>query len=83
MRWASIARIRCYSRSVNLTIGLDRETDGRWIADIPELNILLYGFSKEDAIHRAEEAAREIIADRILRGTLSPEAANPVFAVSV
>jgi len=47
---------------VNLTIELDRETDGGWIADIPELNILLYGFSKEDAIHRAEKAAREIIA---------------------
>jgi hypothetical protein len=31
---------------VNLTIELDREVDGRWIADIPELNILLYGNSK-------------------------------------
>jgi predicted RNase H-like HicB family nuclease len=68
---------------VNLTIELDREVDGRWIADIPELNILLYGSSKEDAIQRAEEAAREIIADRIQHGTLSSEAANPVFAVSV
>jgi len=68
---------------VNLTIELDREVDGRWIADIPELNVLLYGSSREDAIRRAEETAREIIADRIGRGTLSPEAANPVFAVSV
>jgi predicted RNase H-like HicB family nuclease len=68
---------------VNLTIELDRETDGRWIADIPELNILLYGFSKEDAIHRAEEAAREIIADRILRGTFSPEAVSSVLAISI
>lgn len=68
---------------MNLRIELDREADGHWIADVPELNILLYGSSREDAIHRAEDAAREIIADRILRGTLSPEAANPVFAVSV
>jgi predicted RNase H-like HicB family nuclease len=83
MRWPSAVRTRCYPRSVNLTIELDREVDGRWIADIPELNILLYGTSKEDAIQRAEDAAREIIADRIRRGSLSPETAKPVFAVSV
>jgi predicted RNase H-like HicB family nuclease len=68
---------------MNLTIELDREADGRWIADIPDLNVLLYGTSKEDAIRRAEDAAREIIADRIRRGVLPSEAANPVFAVSV
>jgi predicted RNase H-like HicB family nuclease len=68
---------------MNLTIEIDRELDGRWIAEVPELNVLLYGTSKENAIHEAEDAAREIIADRIQRGTLPAEAANPVFAVSV
>ena len=68
---------------MNLTIELDLEADGRWIADIPELNILLYGSSKEDAVQRAEQAAKEIVADRIQRGTLSVEAADLVFAVSV
>jgi len=63
---------------VNLTIELDREVDGRWIADIPELNILLYGSSKEDAIRRAEEAAREIIAHRILRGDLTLESQRAI-----
>jgi predicted RNase H-like HicB family nuclease len=55
---------------MNLTIELDREVDGRWIAGIPELNILLYGSSRQDAIQRAEETARQIIDDRIQRGTL-------------
>jgi predicted RNase H-like HicB family nuclease len=63
---------------VNLTIELDREVDGRWIADIPELNILLYGGSKEDAIQRAEDAAREIIADRIQRGNSTRESQRPI-----
>ena len=67
---------------MNLTIELDREVDGRWIADIPELNILLYGASREDAVQRAEAAAREIIADRIARGELPQEAADAVFAVA-
>ena len=27
---------------MKLTIELDREVDGRWIAEVPELNVLLY-----------------------------------------
>ncbi|MFN0170313.1 MAG: type II toxin-antitoxin system HicB family antitoxin [Bryobacteraceae bacterium] len=50
---------------MKLTIELDRETDGRWIAEVAELNILLYGESKQDAIERAQSAVREIVLDRI------------------
>jgi hypothetical protein len=46
---------------MKLTIELDRETDGRWIAEIPELNVLLYGDSKQDTIQRAKSAAREVV----------------------
>ena len=67
---------------MRFTIELEREDDGRWIADIPELNVLLYGETKEDAVQKAETAAREIIADRIAHGELPGEAANPVFAVA-
>jgi hypothetical protein len=45
---------------MRLTIELDR-VDGRWIAEVPELNILLYEESRPDAIQRAESAAREIL----------------------
>jgi predicted RNase H-like HicB family nuclease len=55
---------------MNLTIEIDREVDGRWIAEVPELNVLLYGKSREDAIRQAENAAREMIADRIRRSSL-------------
>ena len=67
---------------MTLTVELDRETDGRWIADIPQLNILLYGDSREDAVQEAEAAARELIADRIERGELPPSAADVAFAVA-
>jgi len=67
---------------VRLTIELEREADGRWIADVPDLNILVYGDTKQAAIQAAEDAAREIVADRIARGTLPAEAANPSFAVA-
>ena len=67
---------------MKLTIKLDREVDGRWIAEVPELNVLLYGDSKPDAIQRAQSAAREIVLDRIAQGELPPDSANAIFDVA-
>lgn len=67
---------------MKLTIELDREVDGRWIAEVPELNILLYGDSRQDAIRRAQSAAHEIVLDRISHGEMPPESANAVFDVA-
>jgi hypothetical protein len=64
---------------MRLTIELDREVDGRWIAEVPELNVVLYGESKPDAIHRAQLAAREIVLDRIAHGELSADSADAIF----
>jgi len=65
-----------------LTIELDREVDGRWIAEVPEVNVLLYGATKQDAIQRAQSAAQEIVLDRIAHGELPPDTANTVFDVA-
>ena len=67
---------------MHLTIELDREADGRWIADVPELNILLYGETREAAIEAAKQASREIIADKVSSGQLPPEAVHADFAVA-
>jgi predicted RNase H-like HicB family nuclease len=67
---------------MKLMIELDREVDGRWIAEVPALNVLLYGESKQDAIQRAQSAAREIVLDRIVHGELPPDSANAVFDVA-
>jgi predicted RNase H-like HicB family nuclease len=67
---------------MKLTIELDREVDGRWIAEVPQLNILLYGQSKVDAIERAQSAAREIVLDRIAHGELPPDSVNAEFNIA-
>ena len=68
--------------TLKLMIELDREVDGRWIAEVPELNVLLYGDSKQEAIQRVQLAAREIVLDRIAHGELPPESANAVFDIA-
>ena len=67
---------------MKLTIELEGEADSRWIAEVPELNVLLYGDSKDDAIQRAQLAAQEIVLDRIAHGELPPDSADAVFNVA-
>lgn len=52
-----------------LTIEIDREADGRWIAEIPSLpGVLAYGATREDAIARAKALALRVLAERLERG---------------
>ena len=67
---------------MKLTIEFDREVDGRWIAEVPELNILIYGESKQDVMQRAQSAAQEIVLDRIAQGELPPDSKLAVFGVA-
>ena len=67
---------------MKLTIAIDREVDGRWIAEVPDLNVLLYGDSKVDAIERAQSAARGILLDRIAQGELPPDYSTAVFNIA-
>jgi len=67
---------------VNLTIEINCEVDGRWIADVPELpGVLVYGNTREEAIARAEKLAHEVIADCIEHGEMPAEAINASFVV--
>ncbi len=67
---------------MKLTIEVDREVDGRWIAEIPELNVLRYGDSKESAINRAQTAVNEFVLDRIAHGELPADSVNTSFDIA-
>jgi predicted RNase H-like HicB family nuclease len=67
---------------VKLTIELDREADGRWIAEVTELNVVLYGSSRQEAIQKAKLAARDIVLDRIAQGELPATSADAVFDIA-
>jgi predicted RNase H-like HicB family nuclease len=51
-------------RMTQFTVELDRETDGRWIAEIPALpGALCYGSSKDEASRKVEALALRILAE--------------------
>jgi predicted RNase H-like HicB family nuclease len=61
---------------------IEREEDGRWIAEIPELpGVMVYGNSRDEAISKAEALALRVLADRLEHGEEIPEL-KEVFAVS-
>lgn len=51
---------------VNYTIEIDREDDGRWIAEVLELpGVMVYGDSREEAILHVQALALRVLADQI------------------
>ena len=66
----------------NLTIDLDREEDGRWIAEVLELpGVMCYGKTRDEAICSAERLAIEVIADRIAYGEFPSSALGVSFTI--
>jgi predicted RNase H-like HicB family nuclease len=52
-----------------LTVEIDREDDGRWIAAVTSLpGVLTYGATREEAIRACHALALRVIADRIEHG---------------
>lgn len=65
-----------------MRIETEREQDGRWIAEVPDLpGVMVYSATREEAIARAEALALRVIADRLDHGESIPEL-NGLFAIS-
>ena len=58
---------------MNLTLEVDRESDGRFIAEGPDLpGVLAYGTTQEEAVARAQALALRVLADRLENGEPAP-----------
>ena len=54
---------------MTLGIELDREDDGRWLAEVPAIaGVMCYGETRDDAIARVQALALRVIADRSEHG---------------
>lgn len=58
---------------MRLTLETDREDDGRWIAEVPELpGVLAYGATQEEAMTKAEALALRVLAEQLDHGETKP-----------
>lgn len=62
-------------------IELEQETDGRWIAEVPELpGVLTYGVTKDEAVRRAQALTLHVLAERLEHGEDLPQVES-VFSI--
>jgi len=61
--------LRVMPMPARFAIEIEREADGRWIAEIPALpGVLAYGATREEAIARAKALALRVLAERLEHG---------------
>jgi predicted RNase H-like HicB family nuclease len=54
---------------MRLSIEIEREEDGRWIADVLELpGVLAYGSTRDEALAAAQALALRVLADKLEHG---------------
>lgn len=65
-----------------LSIEVEREDDGRWLAEVPDIpGVLAYGSTREEAIERVQALSLRVLADRLDHGEPVPQMGS-VFAVT-
>lgn len=61
-------------------IEIDREDDGRWIAEVLELpGAMVYGPTREEATARAKALALRTVAERLEHGEAGSDLADIIF----
>ena len=64
-----------------MKIEVEREEDGRWIAEVPDLpGVMAYGETREEVISRVKALSLRVMADRLDHGEEITELRG-VFAV--
>lgn len=59
---------------MNFDIECEREDDGRWLAEVPQLRgVLAYGATREEAMARAQILALRVLAERLEHGESGPQ----------
>ena len=63
-----------------LSIELEQDADGRWIAAVAALpGVLAYGVTATDAVAKVQVLSLRVLADRLEHGEAVPELLNVTF----
>lgn len=65
---------------MHLIVEIEREEDGRWLAEVPDLpGVMAYGQSRDEAVARVEALALRVLADRLEHGEAGPDLVSVSF----
>ncbi len=67
---------------LNYSLQVEQETDGRWLAEVPELpGVMAYGSTVDEAVINTEMLALRVIADRLQHGETKAQSIHLTLAV--
>jgi predicted RNase H-like HicB family nuclease len=76
----AILSLRC---PMNLRLEIGQESDGRWIAEVPQLpGVLAYGATADEAMAKAEVLALRVLAEQVERGEAKPQPVTITFSAA-
>jgi predicted RNase H-like HicB family nuclease len=59
---------------VTFRVELEREEDGRWIGEVPDLpGVLAYGSTRDEAQAKVQALALRVVAERLEHGEAGPQ----------
>ncbi len=62
-------------------VEVEREADGRWIAEVVDLpGVLAYGQTREEAVRNAQALSLRVLAERLEHGEALPDVQS-VFSI--
>jgi len=74
------SRPEWYIANVTFTIEIEREDDGRWLAEVPALpGVMTYGKDRDEAVARVQALALRVIAERLEHREAPAEFLNVTF----
>ena len=66
--------------SMTFIVELEREQDGRWLAEVPALSgVMCYGQDRDEAVARVQALALRVIAERLEHREAPAEFLNVTF----
>ncbi len=69
--------------SMTFEIEIDREDDGRWIAEVPALSgVLSYGRTQDEAVARVQALALRVLAERLEHAEAPAEFLTVTFSAA-
>ncbi len=61
-------------------IEIEREDDGRWLAEVPDLpGVMTYGKSRDEAMAHVQALALRVLADRLDHAEAASDPLNVTF----
>ena len=68
---------------ITLAVEIEKEADGRWLAEVPDLpGVMAYGGTVDEAKAKVQALALRVVADRLEHGEAGPDLLSISFAAA-